>query len=140
MRTFSAFPGVCGLWAALASTTVTIYGCGSEPHGPPPIFAPKATGGAGGERNAEGGDTSQGGQRPSGCRSKVEGCLCDEIGGKTACKVYETFGDYVTCTTGDLTCGEDKKWGPCIGERTTTPLSSSKNHTFEPSLRESQDP
>lgn len=116
----------------------TIYGCGSERPGPPPIFTPKPTGGAGGERGAEGGESNLGGQGPTGCRSLVEGCVCTEPGETTPCKVYETFGNYVTCTEGFLTCGENEKWGPCIGERTTTPLSSN-NHQFEPGVREGQD-
>lgn len=59
------------------------------------------------------------------CRAERTGCLCDEPDKTVDCKVIETFGNYVTCTIGVYTCQEDGKWGPCIGERITTPASVS---------------
>lgn len=71
--------------------------------------------GAGGEGGAPG-------PGPSECTAEREGCLCEAPGDEVDCKVIETFGDYTTCTIGVYTCGDDGRWGPCIGERTTTPL------------------
>jgi hypothetical protein len=68
-------------------------------------------------------DQGQGGEGPNNCTAKREGCSCDASGSTTPCKVYQTFDDYTTCTTGVLTCADDLTWGTCIGERTTQAAS-----------------
>lgn len=102
------------------------FGCAVEQKSPPPIFnPPKGDSGGAGEGNeggAPGSDASGG--RSSVCTAEKTGCTCDEVGKTFDCKEYQEFGDYVTCTIGVVTCQEDLTWGPCIGERTTQPAST----------------
>lgn len=114
-----------GLVVSLGGAT----GCQDQETAPPPVFQ-RPSGGSGGEVGEGGaaGDTGSGG-RASVCTSKKRGCACEEVGSTTPCTETEVFGDYVTCTTGVLTCGDDLIWGPCIGERTTQPASLQSEET-----------
>ena len=43
------------------------------------------------------------------------GCPCLNPGQTIECKVFRTSGDYVACSLGQRVCGDDHKWGECIG-------------------------
>jgi hypothetical protein len=53
------------------------------------------------------------------CANHEEGCPCDKPGDLIDCgRVKRTAGDYVWCSTGMQTCGDDGTWGKCIGDAT----------------------
>jgi hypothetical protein len=108
-------------WLAL----VSVIACAAEQKAPPPVFERPDGSGGGAGAPSEGGSAGESSGGTSGrCSKEEEGCTCDEIGKTVDCKVYEQFDDYVTCTIGVYTCGDDLIWGPCIGERTTQTASS----------------
>src|SRR6478735_6737060 len=48
------------------------------------------------------------------------GADCEEEGAVRGCgHVTRTYGDYVTCSMGEMTC-HDGKWGACVGDRLVT--------------------
>jgi hypothetical protein len=52
---------------------------------------------------------------PDPCSPAVPGCACDAPGKTMECKVYRKSGDYISCSTGTMTCGDTRKWGSCEG-------------------------
>jgi hypothetical protein len=58
---------------------------------------------------------------PSDCSTASEGCACAVPGSWTECKKIRKVGDYISCSTGTITCGDDKKFGPCIGDSIWSP-------------------
>jgi|GEM_PF-5213933 len=116
-------------WASVSLALLVAFGCAGEKKSPPPIFN-TPTGGSsnagdandGNDGGADGSDASGG--KSGVCKTEKTGCSCDEPGSTFDCKEYENFEDYVTCTIGVVTCQEDLRWGPCIGERTTQPAAT----------------
>jgi hypothetical protein len=43
------------------------------------------------------------------------GCPCLNPGQTIECKVIRRSGDYVACSVGERVCGDDGKWGECVG-------------------------
>jgi len=58
---------------------------------------------------------------PTDCNSANEGCACSTPGSWTECRKVRKSGDYISCSIGTITCGDDKKWGPCIGDTIWAP-------------------
>lgn len=52
------------------------------------------------------------------CNPVNPGCTCDTPRATSECKVYRRSGSYIACSTGTMTCGDDKKWGLCEGAAT----------------------
>ena len=56
---------------------------------------------------------------PVACSNHEEGCPCETPNDLIDCgRVKRVAGDYVWCSTGMQTCGDDKKWGACTGDAT----------------------
>lgn len=87
---------------ALASAA-TLAACGSESH-------PAAVEG-GIEQAHEGGvitfDPCAG--------STEQGCPCEAPDASAACQAKRQVGDYTSCEPGLRYCGDDGKWGVCVG-------------------------
>ncbi|HEY1957240.1 MAG TPA: hypothetical protein VGH28_16590 [Polyangiaceae bacterium] len=50
------------------------------------------------------------------CDQPAEGCPCTDVGTKAYCGMtYRVSGDHVDCSPGYFTCGDDGRWGACIG-------------------------
>ena len=49
------------------------------------------------------------------CDNAEQGCACATAGETAACRVYRRVGDYVSCSAGTATCGEDLEYGECEG-------------------------
>lgn len=51
------------------------------------------------------------------CTPPAKGCDCVEPGTTAECgTITRHSADYVTCTYGVVTCGEDFEWGECMGD------------------------
>jgi hypothetical protein len=51
------------------------------------------------------------------CQNHEEGCPCDNPGDVTDCgRIKRVEGNYVWCSTGHQTCGDDGQWGQCKGD------------------------
>jgi hypothetical protein len=58
---------------------------------------------------------------PKTCTSTDEGCPCTKPGATAACgEVLFKSDDYITCSIGTRTCGDDRKWGTCVGMQVIT--------------------
>lgn len=52
------------------------------------------------------------------CPGTKPGCPCDEPGKVADCgQVHRTSDNYVTCSTGTMTCSSSRTWGECMGDR-----------------------
>jgi hypothetical protein len=49
------------------------------------------------------------------CAAPTAGCPCDPAGKQAECKIFRRAGDYVACSVGVATCGDDLVWGACEG-------------------------
>lgn len=55
------------------------------------------------------------------CQTPNTGCGCGDPGQTVDCgQVERRSGDYVSCSVGVRTCGENGKWGACIGDSIST--------------------
>lgn len=51
------------------------------------------------------------------CTPPAEGCPCTEPGAEADCgTITRHSADYITCSYGVVTCGDDLEWGECIGD------------------------
>ena len=51
------------------------------------------------------------------CTPPAKGCDCEDPGATADCgTITRHSADYVTCTYGVVTCGEDFEWGECVGD------------------------
>lgn len=51
------------------------------------------------------------------CTPPDEGCPCEEVGAESDCgTIVRHSADYITCSYGVMTCGEDFAWSACIGD------------------------
>jgi hypothetical protein len=51
------------------------------------------------------------------CTPPAKGCGCSEPFAETDCgTITRHSADYITCSYGVITCGEDLEWGECIGD------------------------
>ncbi|MGZ3421046.1 MAG: hypothetical protein ACXVEF_11290 [Polyangiales bacterium] len=53
------------------------------------------------------------------CVPPVPGCACKAPGTTTECKVYRKSGDYISCSSGTMTCSDAGTWGSCDGAAVT---------------------
>lgn len=61
--------------------------------------------------------TNGGGNEEDPCDPPREGCGCEDADEEMECgTVVRHSADYITCSYGVMTCGEDGKWGTCIGD------------------------
>lgn len=52
---------------------------------------------------------------PDPCSPAAPGCACTTPGATADCKVYRKSGDYISCSSGTMTCTDAHKWGSCEG-------------------------
>jgi hypothetical protein len=91
-------------WALLVLLVGAATACSSDPR--PPAYRA---------------DPSDKGRTPVepevACSKPEEGCPCDTVGEVVECgTVFNRSADYVTCSPGHITCGDDAIWGACVGE------------------------
>lgn len=90
----------------LMALALVVLACGSEDR--PPNRTSLSLGGAPGHIV---------GPKGSSCETPNDGCPCDDPGVEVDCgKVYRYSGEYLTCSDGLRTCGENGEWGECIGD------------------------
>ena len=115
-------------WAARRRWTLvfallgpSLSACSKDDHKPPPAALTDA------------GDPKP--STPNTCDSPNVGCPCDEPGKTVSCgEVIFKSADYVTCSIGTRTCGENDNWGVCAGQQIVT-LNAWQTHGLRPSAQ-----
>ena len=58
------------------------------------------------------------------CADHGAGCPCDQPGEVVECgRVKRVVDNYVWCSTGMQTCGDDGTWGKCLGDQVAAPVA-----------------